>query len=96
MVFAGPSRLTGPVLPQFSEHETEVLDALKMGLGVSQDKIDDLFEQCDHCGQDFMRSTFHMHIKEVEETKDNMGGGIEVDIITGSVDKDVAMSDNEM
>ena len=44
----------GPVLPQFSERETEVLDALKMGLGVSRDTIDDLFEQCDHCGQDFM------------------------------------------
>ena len=37
-----------------------------------------------------------MHIKEVEETKDDMGGGIKVDIITGSVDKDVATSDNEV
>ena len=67
-----------------------------MGLGVSRDKIDDLFEQCDHCGQDFMRSALRVHIKEVEETKDDMGGGIEVDIITGGVDEDVATSDNEV
>lgn len=65
MVAAGPSRLTRPILPQFSECETDVLDALKMGLGVSQDQIDDLFEQCDHCGQSFMQSALWAHIKKV-------------------------------
>lgn len=37
-----------------------------MGLGVSQYEIDDILEQCDHCGRSFMRSALRSHIKEVE------------------------------
>ena len=67
MAVAGPSRPIGRILPQFSEREMDILDALKMGLGVSQNQMD-LFEQCDHCGQSFMRSALRVHIKEVGET----------------------------
>lgn len=55
------------------------LDALRMGLGVSRNQINDLFEQCDHCGQSFMQSALRVHITEVGETnKDAATSGTEV------------------
>ena len=49
-----------------------MLDNLKMGFGVSRTEVDDLFEQCDHCGQSFMRSALRVHIKTVGEEEDTV------------------------
>jgi len=68
--------------PAFNERETDALDALKIGLGISQAELDNLFEQCDHCSQSFMRSTLHVHIKDVEANRES-------DRQTSDVEEDV-------
>jgi len=72
---SSPSKSKGPTLRRFSEREMDTLEDLKMGLGVSKDNIDDLFEQCDHCGQSFMRSALRVHIKQVGEDNSDEGVG---------------------
>ena len=54
------------ITSKFSKCETDTLDALWVRLGVSPVDLDNLFEWCDHCGQTFMQSALHVHIKEVE------------------------------
>lgn len=68
---AGPSRLMGQNPEGFSKHETETVDALRTGFGISRDDMDSLFEECDHCRQSFMRSALRVHIRQVEEMRSN-------------------------
>ena len=63
-----------------------------MGLGVSRNQIDDLLEQCNHCGRSFMQSALRVHIKEVGETKQATASEIEVEVMMGGVDEDTATS----
>lgn len=55
---------------KFSEHKTDALDTLRIGLGISQVELGNLFEHCDHCGQSFMRSALRVHIKDVEADRE--------------------------
>ena len=74
---------------KFSECETDTLDALWVGLGVSPADLDNLFEQCDHCGQTLMWSTLHVHIKEVEVDQEN---DVKKDMMTESIEEDTDIS----
>ena len=65
-----PSKLVVHTAPKFSEHELDALDALRIGLRISQAELDNLFEQCDHCSQSFMWSALRIHIKDVEANQE--------------------------
>ena len=69
----------------------DTLAALKIGLGISQADLDNLFEQCDHCSQNFMRSALRVHIKDVEATEEdrsNTEDDTEEDTMTDSAADD--------
>ena len=85
---AGPSRSVVRTASKFSERETGALDALKFGLGISQAELDNLFEQCDHCSQSFMRSALCVHIKDVEANRESDSQTSEAEDMSNAEDDD--------
>ena len=90
---AGPSRSAVHTASKFSE--TEALDALKIGLRISQAELDNLFEQCDHCSQSFMRSALHIHInlKDIEANRESDSQTSDAEDMSNAEDDD---DDNTM